>query len=103
MPFQELTVNATALWDNRRKHRVGDLPQAAIGFIFRVEFVSDQPEAKVIEVFQKAEDGCYASDIIRNMTPMRAHLSLNGREVFVHKKGQEIPEISDSDKGWHHR
>jgi hypothetical protein len=103
VPFKDLSVTATALWDNRRKHRVGDLSQAAIGFIFQVEIASDEPVDKIIEVFQKAEDGCYASDIIRNMTPMRAHVSLNGREVFVHKEGGDIPDIPESEKGWHHR
>jgi len=82
---------------------VGGIAQAAVGFIFRVEIKSDQPVDKVIEVFRKAEDGCYASDIIRSLTPMRAHLSLNGEEVVVDKRGAEIPDIPRTDMGWHHR
>ena len=103
VPFSDLSVTGTALWDNRRKHHVGAVTQAAVGFIFQVQITSDQSVEKVIEVFRKAEDGCYASDIIRSLTPMRAHLSLNGEEVLVDKRGPEIPDIPRGEMGWHHR
>ena len=71
------------------------MDQAALGFIFKVNIVSDQPAERIIEMFSVAEDGCYASDTVRNPVPMRAHLLVNGEEVAVDKRGEEIPDLVD--------
>lgn len=91
--FTELEVEATVLWDNRRKFNIADLEQAAVGIIFNINMKSDEPEDKLIELLKHAEDGCYASDVVRNKTPLRAHLIVNGDEAYVHKNGDEIPDI----------
>ena len=91
--FTELEVEATVLWDNRRKFNIADLEQAAVGIIFNINMKSDEPEDKLIELLKHAEDGCYASDVVRNKTPLRAHLIVNGEEAYVHKNGDEIPDI----------
>ena len=44
---------------------------------------SDEPKAKLIELLKHAEDGCYASDVVRNKTPIRAHLIVNDDELYV--------------------
>jgi hypothetical protein len=93
VPIADLEVRAQLFWDNRRKHGVGDLPQAALGFTFRVAVSTDAPEARVREVFERAEEACYASDTLRNAVPMRAHLALNGREIAVQRRGGEIPAV----------
>ena len=54
---------------------------------------SDAPKEKLIELLKHAEDGCYASDVVRNKTPLRAHLIVNGEEAYVHKNGPEIPDV----------
>ena len=86
-------MDAEILWDNRRKFRIADLAQGTLGFIFRVHITSDQPRERVIELLQRAEDGCYASDALRNAVPMRAHLSLNGEEIHVQGVGGEVPDV----------
>jgi len=91
--FTDLEVEATVLWDNRRKFNIADLDQAALGMIFNVEIKSDEPEDKLIELLLHAEDGCYASDVVRNTTPLRAHLIVNGEEAYIHKNGAEIPAL----------
>ncbi len=91
--FTDLEVEATVLWDNRRKFNIADLDQAALGMIFNVEIKSDEPEDKLIELLLHAEDGCYASDVVRNTTPLRAHLIVNGEEAYIHKNGAEIPDL----------
>ena len=91
--FTDLEVEATVLWDNRRKFNIADLDQAALGMIFNVEIKSDEPEDKLIELLLHAEDGCYAADVVRNTTPLRAHLIVNGEEAYIHKNGAEIPDL----------
>ena len=91
--FTELEVEATVLWDNRRKFNIADLEQAAVGIIFNINMKSDEPEDKLIELLKHAEDGCYASDVVRNKTPLRAHLIVNGEEAYVHTNGDEIPDL----------
>ena len=93
VPFDNLEVDATVLWDNRRKFNIAEMDQAALGIIFKINMESDSPEEKLIEVLKHAEDGCYASDVVRNATPLRAHLTLNGEEAYVHKNGAEIPDL----------
>ena len=91
--YTALEVEATVLWDNRRKFNIADLAQASLGMIFDIHMKSDEPKAKLIELLKHAEDGCYASDVVRNKTPIRAHLIVNGDELYVHKNGAEIPDI----------
>jgi len=91
--FTALEVEATVLWDNRRKFNVAELEQAALGIIFNIEMTSDEPSEKLIELLKHAEDGCYASDVVRNKTPLRAHLIVNGEEAYIHKNGAEIPDL----------
>lgn len=93
VPFDNLEVDATVLWDNRRKFNIANMDQAALGIIFKIEMESNSPNKKLIEVLKHAEDGCYASDVVRNATPLRAHLTLNGEEAYVHKNGAEIPDL----------
>ena len=47
----------------------------------------------MVALLKHAEDGCYASDVVRNETPLRAHLIVNGDEMYVHKNGGEIPDV----------
>lgn len=91
--FTGLTVEATVLWDNRRKFKISDLDQAALGVVFNVDVVSDSSREELIEVLKHAEDTCYASDVVRNRTPLRAHLTVNGDDAYVHKSGAEIPDL----------
>ncbi len=93
VPFTGLEVEATVLWDNRRKFKIADLEQAAMGLVFNIDMRSDEPKEKLIELLKHAEDGCYASDVVRNKTPLRAHLVVNGEEAYVHKSGAEIPDL----------
>mgnify|MGYP001367246612 CR=1 FL=1 len=91
--FTSLEVEATVLWDNRRKFNIADLEQAALGVIFNIDMQSEAPQEKLIELLKHAEDGCYASDVLRNKTPIRAHLMVNGAEAYVHKNGAEIQDL----------
>ncbi len=91
--FSGLEVEATVLWDNRRKFKIADLAQASLGIIFEIHMESEEPKEKLIELLKHAEDGCYASDVVRNKTPLRAHLNVNGEEAYVHKNGAEIPKL----------
>ncbi len=91
--FTDLEVEAIVLWDNRRKFNIADLEQAALGMIFNIEIKSDEPRDKLVELLKHAEDGCYASDVVRNKTPLRAHLIVNGKEAYIHKNGAEIPDL----------
>ena len=91
--FTDLEVEAIVLWDNRRKFNIADLDQAALGMIFNIEIKSDEPRDKLVELLKHAEDGCYASDVVRNKTPLRAHLIVNGKEAYIHKNGAEIPDL----------
>lgn len=91
--YSNLEVEATVLWDNRRKFKVADLEQASLGIIFNISLETDEPREKVIELLKHAEDGCYASDVVRNQTPLRAHLTVNGIETYVHKFGDDIPDL----------
>ena len=93
VPFTALEVEATVLWDNRRKFNIANLEQAALGLIFHIDLRSDAPKNKSIEMLKHAEAGCYASDVVRNKTPLRAHLIVNGEEAYVHKSGAEIPDL----------
>ena len=91
--FTDLEVEAIVLWDNRRKFNIADLEQAALGMIFNIEIKSDEPRDKLVELLKHAEDGCYASDVVRNKTPLRAHLIVNGKEAYIHKNGADIPDL----------
>lgn len=91
--FTGLAVEATVLWDNRRKFKISDLDQAALGVVFNVDVETDSSREKLIEVLKHAEDTCYASDVVRNRTPLRAHLTVNGDDAYVHKSGAEIPDL----------
>lgn len=91
--YNSLEVEATVLWDNRRKFGIADLEQASLGIIFNIDMQSDAPKEKLIELLKHAEDACYASDVIRNKTPIRAHLIVNEEEAYVHKNGAEIPDV----------
>ncbi|HIA80551.1 MAG TPA: hypothetical protein EYO02_00275 [Rhodospirillales bacterium] len=91
--YTSLEVEATVLWDNRRKFSIADLAQASLGIIYNIHMESDEPEDKLIALLKHAEDGCYASDVVRNETPLRAHLIVNGDEMYVHKNGAEIPDV----------
>ena len=91
--YTALEVEATVLWDNRRKFNIADLAQASLGMIFDIHMKSDEPKAKLIELLKHAEDGCYASDVVRNKTPIRAHLIVNDDELYVHNNGGKIPDI----------
>ena len=91
--FTDLEVEAIVLWDNRRKFNIADLDQAALGMIFNIEIKSDELRDKLVELLKHAEDGCYASDVVRNKTPLRAHLIVNGKEAYIHKNGAEIPDL----------
>ena len=91
--FSKLEVEATVLWDNRRKFNVVEMDQAALGLIFNTHMDTDESEEKMIELLKHAENGCYASDVVRNPTPIRAHLTINGKEAYVHKSGAEIPDL----------
>ena len=91
--YTALEVEATVLWDNRRKFSIADLAQASLGIIYNIHMESDEPEDKLVALLKHAEDGCYASDVVRNETPLRAHLIVNGDEMYVHKNGAEIPDV----------
>ncbi len=91
--FTDLEVEAIVLWDNRRKFNIADLDQAALGMIFNIEIKSDEPRDKLVELLKHAEDSCYASDVVRNKTPLRAHLIVNGKEAYIHKNGADIPDL----------
>ena len=91
--FTSLEVEATVLWDNRRKFSIADLAQASLGIIYHIHMESDEPEDKLVAVLKHAEDGCYVSDVVRNETPLRAHLIVNGDEMYVHRNGAEIPDV----------
>ena len=91
--YTSLEVEATVLWDNRRKFGIADLTQASLGIIYNIYIASDEPEEKLVALLKHAEDGCYASDVVRNETPLRAHLIVNGDEMYVHKNGREIPDV----------
>ncbi len=91
--FSKLEVEATVLWDNRRKFNVVEMDQAALGLIFKIDMDTDEPAEKMVELLKHAENGCYASDVVRNPTPIRAHLTINGEEAYVLKSGAEIPDL----------
>jgi len=91
--YTALEVEATILWDNRKKFNIVDLVQASLGMIFEIHMKSDETKSKLIELLKHAENGCYASDVVHNETPIRAHLIVNGDELYIHKKGIEIPDI----------
>ena len=58
-----------------------------------IDIETDAPKDKLIELLKHAEDGCYASDVVRNPTPLRAHLTVNGEEAYVHESGGKIPDL----------
>jgi len=91
--YATLEVEATILWDNRKKFNIADLAQASLGVIFEIHIEAEEPKSKLIELLKHAENGCYASDVVHNETPIRAHLIVNGDELYIHKKGIEIPDI----------
>ena len=91
--FSKLEVEATVLWDNRRKFNIAEMDQAALGLIFKINIDTGETEEKMIELLKHAENGCYASDVVRNPTPIRAHLTINGEEAYVLKSGAEIPDL----------
>ena len=93
--YTTLEVEATILWDNRKKFNIADLAQASLGMIFEIHMKSDESKSKLIELLKHAENGCYASDVVHNETPIRAHLIVNGDELYIHKKGIEIPDIPE--------
>jgi hypothetical protein len=99
VPFSDLKVHATLLWDNRYKYNIAAISQASLGFVFTVSINSDEPVERIKDLFRQAEEGCYASDAIRNPVPMRAHLIQNGQEILVDKRGGEVPDVSAQD--WH--
>jgi hypothetical protein len=93
VPFSDLTVEAELAWDNRHKWGVVDLGHLTMGFVFRVSMNSDAPRERVIEVLRRAEEGCYASDALRNAIPMRAELALNGEPIHAQGHNGEVPDF----------
>jgi uncharacterized OsmC-like protein len=93
VPFSDLTVEAEMAWDNRHKWGVVDLGHLTQGFVFRVAVTSPASPERVIELLRRAEEGCYASDALRNAIPMRAELRLNGATVHTQGVNGEVPEF----------
>ena len=94
VPFTDLQVDAEIAWDNRHKWGVLDLGHLTLGFIFRVSITSDAPPERVIALLQRAEEGCYASDALRNAIPLRAELRLNGERIHTQGSNGEVPEFA---------
>ena len=68
--------------------------------VFDIHMKSDEPKAKLIELLKHAEDGCYASDVVRNKTPICAHLIVNGDELYVHNNGARSPGYPQGPSLW---
>jgi len=93
VPFTDLEVEAEMAWDNRQKWGIADLGCLTMGFVFRVSLASDAPHDRVIELLQRAEEGCYASDAMRNAIPMRAELTVNGEPIYSQGVNGEVPDF----------
>lgn len=57
--------------------------------------VSEEPVERVIDLFRRADDNCYASETVRSEVPTLARLTLNGREVLVESRKGEIAPVAD--------
>jgi hypothetical protein len=93
VPFTDLEVEAELAWENRHKWGIVDLGHLTLGFVFRVSIASDAPPERVIALLQRAEQGCYASDALRNAIPMRAELSLNGQPIHTQGANGPVPDF----------